>query len=239
MKKNALNILFLKDEDETTRRAFHQHNGVFLPVLQHEIVNIEELIRVLDVSTFDAVIFTSQRAVDALGGALKRVKQSWIHQAEIFAVAPKTAQSLMDLGSEYQDSSLQRVKWSENGNAVRLLPIVLASSAQRILFLSGDKRLDVLPDGLQHRHFEELMVYKTLPVKLDESKLPERVDWIVFYSPSGVDVAWNLSQRYPDAQLASIGPTTTRALQSRTSLGIAQASKPEAEALLTAMMHSF
>jgi len=239
MNRNAWNVLFLKDDDSKTRETFHLHHVAFLPVLQHRIVNSDKLLELLRGIAFDAVVFTSQRAVEALGGVVKDVdKSAWIHDAEIYAVGQKTASSIRELGKECKDTSqLQFPRGSDAGNAGNLLTTVRQSAARRILFLSGDKRLSTIPDGLKDRDFVELQVYETSPVEsLDSTdRLPTELDWIVFYSPSGVDAAWNLSTRWPNAKLASIGPTTTRALQQRTSRPIVQACKPEPEELLLVM----
>ncbi|KAI8823949.1 tetrapyrrole biosynthesis, uroporphyrinogen III synthase, partial [Fimicolochytrium jonesii] len=91
------------------------------------------------------------------------------------------------------------------------------------LFLGGDKASDVLPKRLEEGgvKYEQLTVYETTPsptfhadlASLPASPTPQhKRPWVVFFSPSGVDIALRAIRTHPGwkhARLASIGPTTS------------------------------
>ncbi|KAI9914618.1 hypothetical protein PsorP6_008518 [Peronosclerospora sorghi] len=84
-----------------------------------------------------------------------------------------------------------------------------------MMFLCGDKRRDVLPDSFRSRGLplEELVVYQTCAQQNiaipDECRVP---DWVVFFSPSGLEAVKHLPLPWEYIRKAAIGKTTATAL---------------------------
>jgi uroporphyrinogen-III synthase len=88
-----------------------------------------------------------------------------------------------------------------------------------LLFLVGDKRRDIIPKRLEAENIplEELVVYETTVVSTFDEELDRvfndmtdgDIEWIIFFSPSGAEVALeklkNMTHRI---KIATIGPTT-------------------------------
>src|ERR1700737_2536205 len=92
------------------------------------------------------------------------------------------------------------------------------------LFLVGDKRRDIIPKRLGETNIplEELTVYETtvsagFDEELDrvlDDKTEGDVEWIVFFSPSGAEIALkNLERMARRIKIATIGPTTEEYLR--------------------------
>jgi len=94
--------------------------------------------------------------------------------------------------------------------------------SKKLLFLTGDKRREVLPQKLREGQvpFEELCVYETETIPNLRERLEEHLgdrdpEWLAFFSPSGaapVMEALEQMGRASGARLAAIGPTTRAAL---------------------------
>ncbi|CEG37118.1 uroporphyrinogen-iii synthase [Plasmopara halstedii] len=85
-----------------------------------------------------------------------------------------------------------------------------------MIFLCGDKRREVLPNSFRSRGLplEELVVYQTSAVQNinfpDDCKVP---NWIVFFSPSGLNVIKDMALPWKSIRKAAIGKTTASALR--------------------------
>ncbi|KAI9914703.1 hypothetical protein PsorP6_007080 [Peronosclerospora sorghi] len=81
-----------------------------------------------------------------------------------------------------------------------------------MIFLCGDKRRDVLPDSFLSRGLllEELVVYQTCALQNiaipDECRVP---DWVVFFSPSGLEAVKHLPLPWESIRNAAIGRHST------------------------------
>ena len=109
------------------------------------------------------------------------------------------------------------------------------SPSKPLLFLCGDKRRDVLPDGL----FEAGVRYSELEIYTSSTRgdlaIPEETAWLVFFSPSGLQ-AVEASGIDPAAyRLAAIGETTARALEEAGYPVSAIADEPSPDALANAI----
>lgn len=93
-----------------------------------------------------------------------------------------------------------------------------------LLFLVGDKRRDIIPKRLAAEEIalEELTVYETTIAPTFDSELDRvledrtdgEVEWIVFFSPSGAEIALEKLKRLPrQIKVATIGPTTEKYLK--------------------------
>ena len=94
-----------------------------------------------------------------------------------------------------------------------------------LLFLVGDKRRDIIPRRLAEESIalEELIVYETTVAETFDEELDSvmkdtttdgEIEWIVFFSPSGAEVALDKMKRLGrKIKVATIGPTTEEYLR--------------------------
>jgi uroporphyrinogen-III synthase len=203
-----------------------------VPVLRFEFVRGPALREVLErVDTFGGLIVTSPRAVEALGRHEVLIGP-WTSRT-LYAVGPETARRARELGFSPQGE--------EAGSADELADMIIDDPPLKpLLFLSGNRRRDTLPDRLHAAElsFEELVVYETyvrdaLVWPYDEHCRP---NWIVFFSPSGIDAAeGNPLFAGSDIRTAAIGSTTAAALRDRGWSVHAVAEHPTPDALYKAL----
>ena len=93
-----------------------------------------------------------------------------------------------------------------------------------LLFLVGDKRRDIIPKRLAEESIalEELTVYETTVAETFDEELDRvmndttdgDIEWIVFFSPSGAEVALEKMKKLErKIKVATIGPTTEEYLR--------------------------
>ena len=182
---------------------------------------------------YTGLIATSPRAataIDCLFADHGRLARVW-RGATAYTVGPKTAERLGGLGFE--------PRGADAGNAKRLARRIIDDDSSRpLLFLSGNRRRDVLPRRLTAANvaFEEVVVYETRP--RENLALPSSAGstWLVFFSPSGLEaVAHSASLDLGEYRLAAIGPTTGEALREAGQMVAAVAPKPSPEGLVSAI----
>ena len=119
-----------------------------------------------------------------------------------------------------------------------------------LLFLVGDKRRDIIPNRLASENIplEELTVYETTVASTFDEELDQvmkdtrdgEIEWIVFFSPSGAEVALEKMKRMENKiKVATIGPTTEEYL--RKEWGIVPdmvARKPEPVSMVQGILES-
>ncbi|MEP0546083.1 MAG: uroporphyrinogen-III synthase [Rhodothermales bacterium] len=200
-----------------------------VPVLRFEPVEPDALAETMArADAFAGLILTSPRAADALRGLDLSAWQS----KTTFVVGPATAEAARALGL--------RPEGEEAGQADDLADRIAARRFEApLLFLCGDRRRDALPDRLRATGIavEERVVYRTL---LDASALREPTgrppDWVVFFSPSGVEAAQEVvAASWNRARKAAIGPTTADALRAVGFAPATVADAPAPEALAAAL----
>ncbi|GES77562.1 uroporphyrinogen-III synthase [Rhizophagus clarus] len=239
-------------------RELGNYEILYLPLLEHSLVNINELINILKNADnkYRGVITTSQRAVEGLKmgweqaffscGEMKDVLDKW-KKLPYFVVGKSTAKAIRELDVNPLGD--------ESGNSESLANYIIKhfnSSSQEegnskqleLLFLVGDKRKDDLPNKLVESGFilQELLIYETKPNSLFSNELDKllnlekKIDWIVFFSPSGVDISLELLKNKlfeeNDIKIASIGKTTSNHLEKikKTNVNVTSP-KPDAESL--------
>lgn len=208
--------------------------GISIPVLTFETVNAEKLREALEhPRSYDGLIFTSPRAVEAVASAM-----SWLptenvmwHSKSIFAVGPKTASELRQIGFEPTGEG--------SGSAEMLSEHIAACEFTRpLLFVCGNRRRDDLPDTLREAaiDLEELCVYQSQSREsLDLAAYPEP-EWVVFFSPSGVHVVQKDDRLDVDSvRIAALGETTAGALEDAGFHVDAIAREPTPNALVEAL----
>lgn len=206
----------------------------FMPVLEFEWVQQDELRELLaHPRRFEGLILTSPRAVQALADAMSWLpSEVSLWQAKlVYAVGPRTATDLRALGFDPIGE--------ETGRAELLVERIAERTYRRpLLFLCGDRRRDVVPTRLRALRIplEELCVYHTSVIpNLDLSEI-ERPDWIVLFSPSGVEALSTASDFDPTkVRIATIGDTTAAAVADIGWQIDAVAEHPSAESIVAAI----
>ncbi len=201
------------------------------PVLRFAFPHDEELRdRLRWRRRYAGIIVTSPRAARALRRVfddLGTLHARW-EGTPAYVVGPKTGERLRDLGFE--------VSGDETGNAAALVDLIAEQELSRpLLFLSGNRRRDELPDGLRTAGvaFEEQVVYET-HFRSDLTLPPAKPGlWVVFFSPSGLE-AVRRAEVGPLSgyRCAAIGPTTAETLRDRGLPVEAVAETPSPEGLV-------
>uniref|UniRef100_A0A0P4VYR3 Uroporphyrinogen-III synthase n=1 Tax=Scylla olivacea TaxID=85551 RepID=A0A0P4VYR3_SCYOL len=169
------------------------------------------------------IIFTSQRAVEAVAEIYGKLEVSIHHQwseKKVFVIGEATqmaVQKLLKLPSIGQES----------GNAQQLAPIIIRETKpfdKPLLYPCGNLGRDELPKLLaqQDRDFRALTTYETSPhcnLRQTIQKLTaagQMPHVAVFFSPSGVKFALpvfeELKVSTTGVKIVAIGPTTNTAL---------------------------
>ncbi|KAL0060113.1 uroporphyrinogen-III synthase [Marasmius tenuissimus] len=247
-----------------------------VPVLETSLTNIDELERIIQTGpVYDGVIITSARACEAWRDAVDSLEDrsteitgdSW-QEKPFFVVGKGTGSSLADIHARHPRSPLvpnpSLIKGEDCGNANELGRFIVEdfkSKPVKLLYLTGDKNRDTLPNILRDGDvdFHALKVYETqgsssfpndLRSTLDKAN-PDTVRWwIVFFAPSAAQfVLPYLKEHFtlpgstdasetskPLASIASIGPTTDTYLRETLKLHVgAMATKPTPEDLVRAI----
>ncbi|RPB11725.1 tetrapyrrole biosynthesis, uroporphyrinogen III synthase [Morchella conica CCBAS932] len=219
---------------------------IFVPVLQHRHINLDSLESVItsgrleqdtEAGGYGALIVTSQRAVEALGAVLDRVKENSTWEAKVtsllantivYVVGPATASAITKLGS-----TASNVLGAECGNGEVLSKFIVSSynkPQKPILFLVGEIRRDIIPKTLRAASIgvEEMVIYETTVEESFREKFTQVVKetdgngsmrWICVFSPSGADVAVDVLKEHwasgngSKSCIAAIGPTTEKCLE--------------------------
>ncbi len=210
------NVILLRSADTpdpyVTAFAEHGRTAVCVPVLTFRFPFQSTLADTLEqTDRYRHLVLTSPRAVRALDDVLSDrpvLRRAWTERTA-FAVGPKTARALQDLEID--------VTGERAGSAKALVDVIDAAPRNGpLLFLSGNRRRDTLPNGLSDRDipFDERVVYETR-VRTDLELPPPSVDrWLVFFSPSGLEAVRRTETVDASAyRLAAIGPTTATALE--------------------------
>lgn len=207
--------------------------AVCRPVLAFAFPNDDQLrAHLRQRERYNGIVATSPR----VGRALRRVfdADGTLHAAwktaPAYVVGPKTAERLRALGFD--------VRGEETGSARALVDWMAAHPPEGpLLFLSGNRRRDVLPDGLRAEDiaFEEQVVYETHT--RNDLSLPGATaeTWLVFFSPSGLEAVRAADVNLDAYRCAAIGPTTAGALRTEGFTVDAVASTPSPKGLLNAI----
>lgn len=204
------------DEDDPYEGAFSEQGFDVrsIPVLDFERVNLDRLRDILGrPEEYSGLVLTSPRAVDALREAFDRdsaAHERW-RSKPVFVVGPRTADGVRMLGLDPVGET--------SGSAEALARRILSEPAKhRLLFLSGNRRRELLPSTLRDAgmSFAELCVYETHLRREINWPADRTVDWVVFFSPSGIEAVERADPNLLEAvNVAAIGETTASALHDR------------------------
>lgn len=174
----------------------------------------------------DNLIFTSQNAVNSI---LQHPKCEELKDKNVFSIGMKTKDLLTENGFNVI---------AYTGYAADLAEIIsLIYSDENFTFFSGNLRRDVLPNTLQENGItlNEIKVYET---KLTSKKVTEKVDGILFFSPSGVESYLKLNT-IKDETCFCIGETTAEALENKKVKTIVIADKPSVENVIAEVVEYY
>ncbi|RNC92179.1 MAG: uroporphyrinogen-III synthase [Allomuricauda sp.] len=186
-------------------------------LVQYDAIKITPVSFDADCTACDALIFTSQNAVNAL---IEQKTGNTALPSMAFCVGEKTKALANTLGID--------VVFAENAQALATI-IIEQHRHKSFLFLSGKQRLDILPNQLKKNkvRFTEIHVYDTIPTP---NKINRSFDGILFFSPSAVESHYQLNEVGSSIAFC-IGPTTEKAAKGYNEKTII-ANKPSIENVL-------
>lgn len=186
-----------------------------LSVVEADFIETKSLSINGNTSINEALIFTSQNAVNAV---LEFENIEDLKGKKVFCVGIKTKALLEANGFQVE---------AYTGYAEDLAEIIsLVYSYLSYTFFSGNLRRDILPEKLKEAgiSFNEIEVYETI---LTPQKINSKPNGILFYSPSGVE-SYTKENKIADEICFCIGNTTANALEHHTK-NIIVANQPSVE----------
>lgn len=196
---------------------------VHVPTLTFKFTNQAPLKNALaSPGDHSGIIFTSQRAVEAVSQLYSTLNVSCHHQwndKKIFAIGEATSSAVL------KQLKLNTIG-KESGNAQQLAPVIfreIPAFDKPLLYPCGNLGRDELPKLLvsQDRDFRALTCYETsehpqLKSSVQKWMNEELPMYIVFFSPSGVNFSLQvfkaLGFTLNKVKVIAIGPTTNAAL---------------------------
>ncbi|ETV78411.1 hypothetical protein H257_07960 [Aphanomyces astaci] len=243
-------VLLLKSEDAKYAEPFRSHgyNIVFSDVLAFFNENVDALHKILrTLDQYVGLIITSPRAASAIVSVVRSVAReeaqellASLQRVSIYSVGATTSKPLRELGL----SCL-----GEDSGSAEVLSTFIADTGNvngPMVFFCGDKRMQALPtsfDGRSQR-LDELVVYSSRQVEEIvwlKTNIPQ---WVVFFSPSGVDAAQRMTNvPWDTIKKAALGKSSAAALEKAALLrhdksweAKAVAAKPTPEELVAAIV---
>lgn len=194
-----------------------------LSLVEADFIETKSLSIKANATINEALIFTSQNAVNAVLG-FENIED--LKDKKVFCVGIKTKGLLEANGFQVE---------AYTGYAEDLAEIIsLVYTDSSYTFFSGNLRRDVLPEKLKEAgiSFNEIEVYETIltPQKMTSTGSANgnsTFDGILFYSPSGVE-SYTKENKIADEMCFCIGNTTANALEHHTK-NIIVANQPSVE----------
>jgi uroporphyrinogen-III synthase len=223
MNENPI-VLSTKKLSENQKQELLNFN---LKVLDYNFIEVINTVSTND--GFDKIkknlIFTSQNAVLSI---LENENVAQIKTKPVFCVGLKTKALLEENGFEV----VVYVDYAEDLAEI----IILIYKEESFTFFSGNLRKDLLPKTLKKAKidFSEIEVYET---KLTPIKIKEKVDALLFFSPSGVE-SFLKNNKITKEICFCIGNTTAEALITNTK-NIIVAEHPSIEGVIEQCINEF
>ncbi|KAI9905412.1 hypothetical protein PsorP6_014391 [Peronosclerospora sorghi] len=207
---------------ESGSSSDQSHKIYFTDVLTFEHLNDAQILDMLThLERYSGIWVTSPRITIAVSNAVNKLELELKQQVfkklqsmPVFSVGAATSRDLLPLGvickgDDAGSADMLSEYLHHNGG----LPA--DCKEKPMMFLcgdSGDKRRDVIPDRFRSKDLplEELVVYQTCALQNiaipDECRVP---DWVVFFSPSGLEPAKHLPLPWEPIRKAAIGRHST------------------------------
>jgi uroporphyrinogen-III synthase len=155
----------------------------------------------IDVSSYDALVFTSKNALYAIDS----FNESW-KTLPSYAIAPQTAKIVQDLGGQLEFTGV-----TNHGDKFALELVDLLKN-KKVLYLRGAKVVSKLCETLNQNNIlcDEIVVYESVCKKYQTKQSLPKGSIIIFSSPSTIEcflknLSWDASFR-----AISIGKTTAQ-----------------------------
>lgn len=246
-------VLILKSESDSSEiyaslLAENNFEAVFVPTLGFGFKNLEELRgKLLAPEKHSGLIFTSPRCVDAVQSALQDapLPEQWkeLHNYCVGEVTHNYIKSCLD-----GLNSLGK----ESGNANNLADYIKeqfeGNKSLPLLFPCGNLRTDALLVKLMDAGFllDACEVYETIPhpdlaENLSAALKAENVEFIAFFSPSGVNCCYEYFTKnnvdLTNKKLIAIGPSTRKSMENKGLTVYRTAEKPSVEYLIKVLLN--
>lgn len=192
---------------------------------------------------YEGIIFTSQRAVQAVHKAVAQHEAltGWIGKSN-YSVGESTSELARNL--VYLET-----KGQQTGNAKELATFIISihrdKATKPFLFPSGNLKQDILETDLKAEaiNVECVETYETVQhPKLDESiesLKTAKIDFLVYFSPSGVKFTMPILIKHEinldDLKIVALGPSTKKSLEENDLRCHRVCKNPSPESLLEAL----
>ncbi len=166
-----------------------------------EVFQIEYIKSNIDLSTYDALIFTSKNAIYSLDSFNKNWKK-----IDSFAIAPKTANIIKEMGGKVVFTGI-----TSHGDEFAQELITLLKN-KKVLYIKALKTVSNLVEILKENDvlIDELVTYKT---SFKKSNIPlEDNSIFIFTSPSSVECFFSQYKWKDNYKAIVIGKTTAKYL---------------------------
>lgn len=190
-----------------------------LEVLEFDFIQVE--VKNIELKGIkDNLIFTSQNAVQSI---LNQPNGVTLKTKKVFCVGMKTKTLLEENGFEV----VAYTDYAEDLSKI----ISLIYNKENFTFFSGNLRRELLPKTLTKNGivFNEIQVYET---KLKPKKIAQKLDGILFFSPSAVESYLELNTIKNEICFC-IGKTTSETLENKDIKNIVIANQPTVENVIT------
>lgn len=175
---------------------------VYDEVISLPLIEIEYLDLNIDITEYNALIFTSQNAIESLD----KSKLEW-KKIPSYVIASKTAQYLKN-----KNGNLAYTGINSHGNEFAN-ELIDKLKNKKVLYVRGEKNVSSLFEILKNSNIdiEELFVYKTICSKKDFEK-PKNNSVIIFTSPSTIECFFKRFSWDESFKAITIGKTTSKYL---------------------------
>jgi len=169
-----------------------------------EVVYVEYAPEAYPWEQYDTIIFTSSNAVE--GYIQSREQAELLRTKQIASLAGITRETLLSYGIEPILTASNSAQLAED--------LIAKNNARSVLHPCGNLALDTLQNTLVSRgiRYTPLIVYNTI---LNPVQLRKNYDFILFYSPSGVESFFFHNKLSPSTVCCCIGTTTAAALKEK------------------------
>lgn len=246
-------VIIFKSESESTdvyaeELQRHFFNPIFIPTLSFGFKNLDKLhAKLQHPDDYEGIIFTSPRCVEAVEKSLDKAEMpgGWkmLHNYAVGEVTHNLAlsdlQQLFTQGKQTGNARALAEFIIDNHDGSKDLPFLLPCSnlAQDTL------NLKLREDGFR---IDALEVYETtagpeLGEKMDRALQSENVEFLCFFSPSGVNCISDYCKAkditMDKYRLVAIGPSTRRALENKGLKVYCTAERPTVEHLIKVLIN--